>query len=134
MHVHLMPIEWQADSEGELLKVEENCAVEELRVPGSEFQSSDLEYVYVSFFVFASVEVLRHQVSDLEAWAWDVTRMPPCPRTRQELCKLPSVSSSDRRLYEQEVSVLKHQQAGIQLTYSILFCVSSQLAVCSMFG
>ncbi|CAJ1327572.1 unnamed protein product [Effrenium voratum] len=67
----------EQDSQGELLKVEENCAVEELRV-------------------------LRHQVSDLE-----------------ELCKLPSVSSSDRRLYEQEVSVLKHQQEHLAKKYNI---------------
>ncbi|CAE7570318.1 unnamed protein product [Symbiodinium sp. CCMP2456] len=48
------------------------------------------------------LRVLRHQVSDLE-----------------DLCKAPSLSASARRLYNQEVSVLKHQQAHLAKKYSI---------------
>ena len=43
-------------------------------------------------------EVLRHQVTDLE-----------------ELCKSPALAANDRRLYEQEVCVMKRQQAGESL-------------------
>ncbi|CAE7324935.1 unnamed protein product [Symbiodinium sp. CCMP2592] len=48
------------------------------------------------------LRVLRHQVSDLE-----------------DLCKAPSLSASARRLYNQEVSVLKHQQQTKCARYSI---------------
>ncbi|CAE7857032.1 unnamed protein product [Symbiodinium microadriaticum] len=48
------------------------------------------------------LRVLRHQVSDLE-----------------DLCKSPSLSASARRLYNQEVSVLKHQQAHLAKKYNI---------------
>lgn len=48
------------------------------------------------------LRVLRHQVSDLE-----------------DLCKAPSLSTSARRLYNQEVSVLKHQQEHLAKKYSI---------------
>lgn len=65
----------EQEAEAELLKVEETCAIEELRV-------------------------LRHQVKDLE-----------------DLCK--SLSITDRRLYEQEIAVLRHQQEHLSKKYSV---------------
>lgn len=66
----------EQEAQVELLKVEENCAIEELRV-------------------------LRHQVADLE-----------------ELCKSPALAA-DRRLYEQEVCVMKRQQEHLSKKYSV---------------
>eukprot|EP00434_Breviolum_minutum_P023678 symbB.v1.2.020888.t1/scaffold1778.1/size101634/8 len=67
----------EQEAQVELLKVEENCAIEELRV-------------------------LRHQVTDLE-----------------ELCKSPALAANDRRLYEQEVCVMKRQQEHLSKKYSV---------------
>jgi len=67
----------EQEAQVELLKVEENCAIEELRV-------------------------LRHQVTDLE-----------------ELCTSPALAATDRRLYEQEVCVMKRQQEHLSKKYSV---------------
>eukprot|EP00931_Biecheleriopsis_adriatica_P086285 TRINITY_DN60995_c0_g1_i1.p1 TRINITY_DN60995_c0_g1~~TRINITY_DN60995_c0_g1_i1.p1 ORF type:complete len:1117 (+),score=359.09 TRINITY_DN60995_c0_g1_i1:45-3395(+) len=67
----------EQDAQAELLRTEESCALEELRV-------------------------LRHQVSDLE-----------------ELCKTPSLSSSDRRLFEQEVCIFQRQQEHLSKKHKI---------------
>ena len=47
----------------------------------------------------------------------------------QELCKSPSLSVNDRRLYEQEISVLQHQQAWDE-TFFNGFLTSSLAVLC----